>query len=558
MAKLKSLLAALAVTALPALAAGPADRVLLDGVIYTADQQDRVVQALAMQGGKLLYVGSNAGAEAYIGAATEVIELDGRMVLPGIHDSHIHALEGGSEVGGNCSLETVESVQDYARQLRDCADRAEGSDWLLAYGHSLEMLLELEESPRAVLDRMLPGQPVAIMEQSSHSAWVNSAALRQAGIDADTPDPQGGVILHDGAGQPNGILLDAAAEQVFNLALKPNPLAAEINYEGLRYTLEEVAANGITSFCDARVYWQRGWLEVWQRAEAEGLLNARVNLGLWAYPDMDDELQLKTLKRLYQRNPDSLLQVNQVKLYSDGIVHNTTAALLQPYRESLPRVPSRGLNYFTQARMQRYIEALGPVGFDFHIHAIGDRGVRESLDAIETAQRQSAQQDRRHRLTHVEMVADSDLPRFAGLGVIADMQVAGTFTLPGYSHWQRPYVGHRAEKMYRLKDLQDAGATVVLSSDWTVSPMSPFIGVQHALQRGSQSLSLTQALRAYTINAAYLMGQDALTGSLEAGKAADLVVLDRDLFSTPVSKISQTRVLLTLLAGEETWRAEAL
>jgi len=555
---LKLAITGLALVTLPLSAARPADTVMLGGVIYTADANDSRHQALAIRDGQLVYIGDNARAESYIDRDTQVIELDGRMVMPGIHDSHIHALEGGSEVGGNCVLQGDQPLHSIGPALRDCAQRAEGTDWLLGYGHQLEALLELEQSPLALLDSMLPERPVAIMEQSSHSAWVNSAALRMAGIDGDTPDPQGGVIMRDEAGQPNGILLDAAAELVFNLALKPNPLAAEINYEGLRYTLDEVAANGITSFCDARVYWQRGWLEVWQRAEAEGLLNARVNLGLWAYPDLDDRLQLKTLKKLYRRDPDSLLQVNQIKLYSDGIVHNTTAALLKPYRDSLPQVPPRGLNYFTQARIQRYIEELGATGFDFHIHAIGDRGVRESLDAIEAAQAEGAQQGRRHRLTHVEMVADSDLPRFAELGVIADMQVAGVFTLPGYKHWQIPFVGRRADKMYRLGDLQQAGATVVLSSDWTVSPMSPFLGIQHALQRGKQSLSLEQALRAYTINAAYLMQQDKITGSLELGKAADLIVLDRNLFETPVERISKTRVLLTLLEGEETWRAEAL
>ncbi|MBY4677739.1 amidohydrolase [Marinobacterium arenosum] len=534
----------------------PADRVLLGGLIYTADGRDSRQQAVAIRDGKLVYVGSDVGAEAYIGVDTAVIELDGRMVMPGIHDSHVHALEGGSEVGGNCWLRPQTRIEDYRAELRRCAKRRLGTDWVLAYGHQLETLLAAEEDPVTLLDRMVSDRPVAIMEQSSHSAWVNSKALALAGIDRDTADPQGGIILRNEAGQPNGILLEVAAEQVFELAHRPNPEAAELNYRGLLETLDQVAANGITAFCDARVYWQRGWLEVWQRAERERQLNARVNLGLWAYPDLDDGLQLRTLKKLYRRDPNSLLQVNQIKIYSDGIIHNTSAALLAPYDKSLPQLPARGLNYFSQQRLQRYVAELGAAGFDFHIHAIGDRGVHESLNAIEQARSQGPQQGRRHRLTHVELIDDADLPRFAQLKVIADMQVAGAFTLPGNAHWQAPYIGQRAYRSYRLKDLHDAGAHVVLSSDWTVSPLSPFLGIQRALQRGAQSISLSQALRAYTINAAYLMQQEQVTGSLEVGKAADLIVLDRNLFETPVERISQTRVLLTLLAGEETWRAD--
>lgn len=543
-----------------------ADLILTDGVIFTADANNQLAQALAIKDGLIIAVGQRDKVMSYAGQHTKIEALQGAMVLPGIHDSHVHVLEAGSEVGGNCWLEPVENFRDYGPQLKACARKARGSEWLLAYGHDLEALMEATEHPAQLLDQLVGDRPVAIMEQTSHSSWVNSKALSLAGYTRKTQDPSGGVIVRDAHGHPNGILLETASERIFDLALQPSQVAFELNYDGLLWSLEQLAQNGITSFSDARVYWKRGWMEVWKQAEKDGKLTARANLGLWAYPTMNDQEQLKILRSMYEYNPDGLLQVNQIKLYSDGIIHNTTAALKAPYVEGSGPFPenlqNQGLNYFSQSRIQTYIESLQDVGFDFHIHAIGDRGVHEALNAIEAAQnygnrhlKQRRNTDYRHRLTHVEMIDDADLPRFSQLNVIADMQVAGEFTHPHNHKWQAPYIGDRAYNAYRLNDLQQSGAKVVLSSDWTVSPLNPFIGIQSAVDRGEQSITLRQAIKAYTINAAYLMRQENETGSLEVGKAADLIVIDRNLFEIKTSEISQTKVLLTMLEGETVWKS---
>jgi predicted amidohydrolase YtcJ len=247
-------------------------------------------------------------------------------------------------------------------------------------------------------------------------------------------------------------------------------------------------------------------------------------------------------------DPNSLLKISQIKVYSDGILINTTAAMLDDYVETLGEIPSKtGLNYFSESRLKKYITALDPVGFDFHIYAIGDRGVNESLNAIVAAQ----SGNRRHRITHLEVVKPSDYPRFAKNNIVADMQVAGDFTQPDYWDENRPLIGDRANNLVPLKSLYDAGARITLSSDWDVSSLNPFVGIQNALTRIPQNLpNLKAAIKAYTLNPAYALNQEDKTGSIEVGKYADFIQLDRNIFEIPVNTISNTQVLKTYLSGE--------
>lgn len=281
--------------------------------------------------------------------------------------------------------------------------------------------------------------------------------------------------------------------------------------------------------------------------------------GLWAYPyETDDSQQIADLISRYSNEPDARLRFSQVKLYADGEISHTTAALRQPYSLdpfffSNPLAGPLGINYFDQARLTTYVTQLEAAGFDCHIHAIGDRGVNEALDAIESAATTNGTTDARHRLTHVSLVGAPDVPRFASLGVIADFQPIGSSLFNFfYGIYLAPgIIPNQAEQ---LRTLHDAGARVVLSSDYDVGSISPFVGMERSLQLGSESLpGIDAAIRAYTIEAAFLMRQEHLVGSIERGKRADIIVLDRNITSIPTSQISQTQVLLTLLDGEEVW-----
>ncbi|KID56073.1 amidohydrolase [Pseudoalteromonas luteoviolacea] len=522
--------------------------VFVNGDIYTVNEAKPWAQAIAIKDNKIVFVGSTEQVQQHIGENTQVIDLQGKMMMPGFHDVHMHPLESGSDAT-QFTLPEQASTETYIDLIADAAFQNPDAEWLIGYGHSIGTLLDMQDSPIEVLDEAVSNRPVIIMEQTSHSMWVNSKALELARIHANSPDPIGGVIGKDEQGNVDGILYDNAGNQVMELAMRSLTNTQQNDYLGLiEYTMPALNKAGITSISDARTYWQRGHLETWLKIANEDKLTLRAHLGLWAYPQMSDATQLSKLKSLYQADPNSLLKVNQVKFYVDGILVNTTAAMHEPYHQNwLDLDGNNGLNYFTQARLEKYIKALEPTGFDFNIHAIGDRGIHEALNAIENASSGKA----RHRLTHLEVVDPADYERFAKLGVIADAQVAGDFTDP--SHWPEniPLLGvERSQDLVPIKSLVDSNATLTLSSDWNVSPFNPFIGISNAISRAPQAITLAQALEAYTLNSAYAMRQDHLVGSIEVGKLADLVVLDKNLFESTVKEIADTQVTMTLLDGE--------
>lgn len=525
------------------------DKLFLNGEIYTVNPQQPWAEAIYINNGKIRYIGSNEAARKLINTKTEIIDLKGAMVMPGIQDVHMHPLEAESPFAGTCLLDSQEEdAENFIAVLQECAPLQEATEWVLGSGHSVFTLLESERLPIEILDEAIPDRPVIIMEETSHSVWVNSKALAIAGIDKNTPNPTGGVIVKSPqTGEPTGVLFDAAGDLMMEHVWLPTEEIKELNYLGLLEALKKISSYGITSIAEARTYWKRDFQAAWKRAEKEGKLTARAVLNLWLYPHEADETQIKTLSSLYANSPTSLVKLSQIKVYSDGILVNTTAAMLAPYLSVLGGIPSQnGLNYFTEARLAKYLNALAPLGFDFHIHAIGDRGVQESLNAIEQMQYKQG----RHRITHLEVVNKADYPRFKQLKVTADMQVAGAFAHP--NHWEEneALIGERANNLIPLKSLYEAGARVTLSSDWDVSTLNPFIGMQNALTRAPQNLpDLASVIEAYTINPAYALRQEKMTGSLEVGKFADMIVLDQNIFNIDINKISDTRVMKTYLAG---------
>jgi predicted amidohydrolase YtcJ len=537
------------------LALSAADTVIRYGKIYTMDPAKPWADAVAIDNGEIVFVGSNNGVRKFIGNRTNVINLySNDMVLPGLHDVHMHPLEQGSDVV-NCIVDGKKSVDNWLTAIAQCANT--GSDWLLGYGFNISALVEDGRNPAAALDAISSTRPIAIMEQTSHAVWVNSRALELLGFDAGAENPAGGHIGRLANGEPNGILMDTAGDMAFHLALA-NPTSAQKNadYQGLLWSLKQIRKNGLTSIMNARVYWKREYLDAWYKARNQGKLTARTTLGLWYYPeDTNDDQQIAELTQMFD-DSDPMMRVNQIKMYDDGISINTTAAMKQPYLKDLGYglASNNGLNYLQESRMGYVISELEKVGFDMTIHAIGDRGVHEALNAIEYAQGVNGNNlDRRHRLTHVEHVDTADMARFDALDVIADAQVAGDWSNPqNHSAAEIELLGHaRMDRLFPLKDLHNANATLTLSSDWGVSTLNPFVAMEHALTRGDQSLpNLHTVLEAYTINAAYALKQENLVGSIKVGKRADLTIVDRNLFNTAVKNLSDTKVVMTVVDGK--------
>lgn len=525
------------------------EKVFYNGKIYTLNSAQTWASAMYINDGIIEYIGTDEEAKEHASEDAEWIDLEGAFVMPGIHDVHQHPLEAASENFKFIVDENETDPENYANDVAQAIIENPGEGWLLGWGHLLETVLEAERDPKSIIDDVAPNRPVAIMEQTSHSIWCNSKALELLGFTANIPNPVGGIIMSNDADEPNGILIDNAGELLMQLALAPTAQGMENDYDGLvNFALPELAKNGITSICEARTFWKRNQQDTWKQIEADDELTVRVNLGLWAYPAENDATQIATLKSLYSNNPNSLLKINQIKVYADGIIHNTTAAMHNDYLvDYFGETTNNGLNYFAPDRLAQYIAELENVGFDFHIHALGNRGVHEALNAIAIGGTANG----RHRLTHVEYVDPEDYGRFAQLNVTADAQVVGDFTQPAHWHDNDYLVGAAlANNIIPLKAFKQANARITLSSDWDVSDLNPFVGIQNAVTRSPQELSLEDALKAYTINAAYVMRQEDIVGSLEVGKEADFIVLDRNLFEIPTNQISQTKVDMTYLQGE--------
>ncbi len=319
----------------------PKNVVFKNGTIYTSNEKQDIVEAVAVKEGKITFVGSNKDVEGFINEDTKVVDLQGRFILPGFVDNHNHIFEAKSPAAGNCSVSPDASLQEQRSYLKVCKKDVKDGEWISGTGFSLEELLKdmdeksEQQTPLQVLDELFPNNPVLIMERTSHSVWVNSKALKLAGINKDTKDPQGGRIIRDPeSGEPFGILYDTAGDIVMEKAWNSQSNLFEKNYEGLLDGLGEVAKNGITTVGDGRLYWKRGWLDVWNKVYDEKKLTTRVVLRPWVYPNLNEAEQMEYFKKIKRDDLSSRMLINQVKMYSDGISINSTAKILEKYKLS--------------------------------------------------------------------------------------------------------------------------------------------------------------------------------------------------------------------------------
>ncbi|OAN11690.1 urease [Photobacterium jeanii] len=531
-------------------AASPqADIIFTNANLYQAPSS----QAIVVHQGRFVFIGDTQAAMQYQGEHTETIDLEGAFVMPGFVDNHNHIFEAASDVGGNCELGMDASLEEQIPFLEYCRKQAKDKSWIMGYGFTLENILNEDNNrtPLAVLDSIFPDQPVVLMEQTSHSMWVNSMALKKAGITLDTPQPQGGRILRDEeTGELNGILLDNAGDLVMEMAWNGVKDKFNQSYEGLMNGLDEARSHGITTVGDGRLYWKRGWLDVWQEAEQNGDLTARVSLRPWIYPTEPMKPQLAFLKDIQSKEKTARLVIDQVKMYSDGIFVNGTAKTLAPYLATYIEDSPYGLNYIPEGQMENWLTELDKIGYGAHIHAIGDGAIRESLNAVEHARKMKSQRD--YTLTHVELVNSKDIPRFKALDVTADFQVGSDYVAEHDHSWAEAFLGKvRARSLMQVNRLYQAGANISLSSDWNVHDINPLVGIANSLLMDKSGLpDIDTAIAAYTINPAKSLGLADEIGTIEVGKSADLVVLDKDITNLKPENIPNAQVLMTVLQGE--------
>ncbi|MDY7090884.1 MAG: amidohydrolase [Actinomycetota bacterium] len=516
---------------------------------------DQGASWLAVKDGRVLAVGG-AELREFVGPQTEVVDLGGRLLVPGFQDAHVHAVMGGVELG-QCDLTGTTDRDEYLRRVRKYAESHPRAEWILGGGWSMESF-EQGIPDRRLLDSVVADRPVFLLNRDHHAAWVNTVALERAGITADTPDPASGRIDRESDGTPVGALQEGAME----LVDVPDATAAE-KYEGLMRAQRLLLSLGITGWQDAMLAASNGYADVsgaYAQAARDETLIATVVGALW----WDREVGVEQIAELVRRRREltvGRLRCDTVKLMLDGIAENFTAAMTEPYRDSCGHATSnRGMSFIDPEALPRYVTELDRLGFQAHFHALGDRAVRDALNAIEAARNANGPSDTRPHLAHLQVVHPDDVPRFAQLGATANMQPYWAAHEPQMDELTIPFLDPAAvARQYPFGDLYRSGARLAGGSDWPVSTPDPLRGIHVAVNRvlpeeerepflPGQRLDLVTALTAYTAGSAYVNRRDD-SGSLRPGFRADLVVLDRDLFSRPAEEIGEARVELTYVDG---------
>ena len=535
---------------------GPADLLLRGGAVYAVDAPRSWATAVGVKSGRIIYVGGDSVPHGMIVPGTELVDLGGRMVLPGFQDGHVHLLAGGVELG-ECTLFTLGSAAAIADSIRACTEARPDASWVRGAGWELTVFPDANPSS-AFLDRIVGDRPALFHAADGHSAWASSKALALAGVTRDTPDPPDGRIERDPrTGEPSGTLRESAIQLVSRLLPERTDVELAAGLERAQRLANEA---GITSVLEAHA--PESYLRAYVAADRGKKLTVRITAAVDAEPDSTgiDGLvrRLRDWRALYTT---PRVRPIAAKLYQDGVIESGTAALLAPY---LDRKGDAGKPIYAQPRLDSLAAALDRERWQVHVHAIGDRAIRMTLDAFAHAMKVNGPRDSRHTITHLQLIDPADLPRFRSLGVVANFQ---PFWANGDEYLTRlaePALGRsRSRWLYPIGSAIKAGAVVSAGSDWSVSSLAPLDGMQMAITRREPStgtaatpwlpqevVDLATAITMYTINAAYENHQERETGSIEVGKLADLVILEENLFEVAPREVHAVRVMRTILEGK--------
>lgn len=541
-----------------------ADLVLRNGRIYTVDRERPWAEAVAICNGKLAAVGTGEEAAALIGPKTRVIDLGGKMVMPGINDVHIHAVLGGRSELYECKFLPSLAFDEILETVRAYVAKTPEGEWVVGGIWGSDLLGKLSSAEaRKALDEASHGHPVVLHDDTQHNRWVNTRALELAGIGAETPDPAGGEIVRERpGGEPAGLLLEAAAALIDRAALSEAPFTAEKNIAAAAHAVEILNSLGVTGFQDAGA--TAPMLSAFKSIDEKGELSAWVvaslpfNGSLFGNDVIGDELiAQREGYRSRHVKPDF------VKIFLDGVPTAQTAAFLEPYLPGSARGACfRGGANFSVPELARTIAKYEKEGLGLKIHATGDASVRVALDAIDIVRSFARASGRTHHIAHASYIDPTDIARFKSLNVVADLSPILWYPGPILNSIKAVLGDERAVRFWPNRDLHESGALIAAGSDWPVMPTpNPWKGIEGMVTRRDpddefdgalwpeQALDLKTVLDVYTINSARAMGLDRVTGSLTAGKSADLIVLDKNLFDVAVDEIADTKVLMTVFEG---------
>lgn len=529
-----------------------ADVLFVNGAVYTVDVTRSWATAVAVHDDKIIYVGNDDDAGALRGAKTHIVDLGGKMLMPAFQDAHVHPMGAGKEAL-TVDLNGLGSQKAYVAAVKAYADANPDEPWILGGGWSMAEFGPGAKASKDLLDAVVPDRPVYLSSQDGHTGWANSAALRAAGIDEDTPDPASGIVDRDAiTGEIIGSLQEGATEL---LTVHIPPSSPEFDQKSMKFAIERLNGWGITAVNDASVL--RPELDAYRALDQRNELSMHVVASLWWERTMGVE-QIDELKRLRDEYSRGNVRATAVKIMQDGVMENYTAAMSEPY--FVDGNPT-GIPMIEPEQLKEVVTALDAAGFQVHFHAIGDAAITQSLDAVTAAIASNGNAHRRHHISHLETIHPSDLRRFRELDVIANFQPLWAYADSYITDLTVPFIGdERANWLYTIRSVINAGGLIAFGSDWSVSTANPFPQIETAVTRAdadtddvtfmpNETIDLATALAAFTINSAYLNGLDDVSGSIEVGKLADLIVLDKNLFDIPQQEISETKVLLTMFGG---------
>ncbi len=530
--------------------------VFKNGKVVTIDATLPQTEAVAISGNKIVFVGSNGEAEKWVGPKTEVVDLQGKLLLPGFNDAHCHLLNGGFQLI-RVNLLGVKTLKEIQEKVREAVANAPKGVWVQGRGWDQTLFNNGEWPTKEMLDAVAPNTPVYLRRVDGHSSWVNSVALRQAKITKETPDTAGGEIVRDASGNPTGILKENATELVTKVI--PNPSPAEMR-QAVEKGLKEARKFGVTFLQEESEGTYPGAISVYKDLLKEGRLTARIST--WIPLDSAKHpLRLAKLRNIFPSD-SSMLRLGMLKGYADGSMGSRTANLFEPYSDDST---TTGIPQYKQAELNRLVFAADSLDFQIGIHAIGDKGNFMVLQAYANAILQNQPRARRHRVEHAQLVRMEDISIFKELGILASLQPTHCTT---DMRWAEARAGaERCKGAYAWRSFLDAGVPLAFGTDWSVEPLNPMGGLYAAVTRQDletgkpeggwlpeQRLTMEEAVRAYTLGAAYADFREKELGSITVGKLADLIVLDKDILAIPPREVLSSSVVMTVMDGKIVYR----
>jgi predicted amidohydrolase YtcJ len=538
----------------------PADTIVLHGKIYTLNPKQPWAEALAIRGERIVAVGSDTDIVKLRSKDTKVIDAKSHLVLPGFADCHIHFIDGSFSLG-RVNLEDSKDAADIQQRLREYGGKHPGSDWILGRGWNYAMF-PTSLPDKKYLDEVFPDRPAFLEGYDGHTYWANSKALALAHITKDTPNPPNGIIVRDPqTGEATGALKEAAQSLV--AAVIPKPTRGE-KLAALRDGIRWANENGLTRVHSAGGDFEE--FDLYDELLRHGDLTLRFYVSYFQDPPELRPQDISAIEDARKKYTGDWLSAGAVKFMIDGVIESHTAAMLEPYSDD----PSlRGKLFWDPDKYKSAIAELDKRNLQLFTHAIGDYGIRTALDGYENAERLNHTSGRRPRIEHIESVSTADIPRFGKLGVIASMQPLHSYpNNDTLDVWARNIGPQRASRAWVWKSIAEDGGQLAFGSDWPVVTLNPFNGIQTAVTRQtseglpkdgfvpSQRLSVAEAIRGYTLGAAFAGFREKTEGSLESGKLADLIILSQNLFQIDPHMIDKTKVLATVVGGRVVFQSK--